>query len=102
MTPVSMGIIGGLILGKVLGIFGVAWLAIKFKIASLPQGSSMSQVFGVAFLGGIGFTMSIFVADLAFMGSPELIFQAKVGILAASLFAGLFGYSWLRFVAKSK
>jgi len=55
-----------------------------------------------AFLGGIGFTMSIFVADLAFKGSPELIFQAKVGILAASLFAGLFGYFWLRFVAKSK
>jgi len=102
MTPVSMGIIAGLLLGKVLGIFGVAWLAIKLKIATLPQGSNMSQIFGVAFLGGIGFTMSIFVADLAFMDSLELIFQAKVGILAASLFAGLFGYSWLRFVAKSK
>jgi len=102
MTPVSMGIIGGLILGKVLGIFGVAWLAIKLKMAELPKGSSMGQIFGVAFLGGIGFTMSIFVADLAFIGNAELIFQAKVGILAASLFAGLFGYSWLRFVAKSK
>ena len=102
MTPVSMGIIAGLILGKVLGIFGVAWLAIKLKIATLPQGSTMSQIFGVAFLGGIGFTMSIFVADLAFINSPELIFQAKVGILAASLFAGLFGYFWLRFVAKSR
>jgi len=102
MTPVSMGIIAGLILGKVLGIFGVAWLAIKLKLADLPKGSSMNQIFGVAFLGGIGFTMSIFVADLAFIGNSELIFQAKVGILAASLFAGLFGYSWLRFVAKSK
>ena len=101
MTPVSMGIIAGLILGKVLGIFGVAWLAIKLKMATLPQGSTMSQIFGVAFLGGIGFTMSIFVADLAFINSPELIFQAKVGILAASLFTGLFGYSWLRFIAKS-
>jgi len=100
MEPVSMGIIVGLILGKVLGIFGVAWLAIKLKIATLPQGSSMSQVFGVAFLGGIGFTMSIFVSDLAFINSPELIFQAKVGILAASLFAGTFGYFWLRFMAK--
>ncbi|MGB5505427.1 MAG: Na+/H+ antiporter NhaA [Sulfurovum sp.] len=100
LEPVSMGIIGGLILGKVLGIFGIAWLAIKLKIATLPQDSSMSQIFGVAFLGGIGFTMSIFVADLAFVNSPELIFQAKVGILAASLFAGLFGYSWLRFIAK--
>jgi NhaA family Na+:H+ antiporter len=101
MTPVSMGIIAGLILGKVLGIFGVSWLAIKLKMATLPQGSTMNQIFGVAFLGGIGFTMSIFVADLAFMGNAELIFQAKVGILAASLFAGFFGYFWLRFVAKS-
>jgi len=102
MEPVSLGIIVGLILGKVLGIFGVAWLAIKLKIATLPQGSTMNQIFGVAFLGGIGFTMSIFVSDLAFVDSPELIFQAKVGILTASLFAGLFGYFWLRFVAKSK
>jgi len=102
MTSVSLGIIAGLVLGKVLGIFGVAWLAIKLNIASLPQGSSMNQIFGVAFLGGIGFTMSIFVADLAFVGNPELIFQAKVGILAASLFAGLFGYTWLRLVAKSQ
>jgi NhaA family Na+:H+ antiporter len=100
MTPVSLGIIVGLVLGKVLGIFGVAWAAIKLGYAKLPQDSSMSQLFGVAFLGGIGFTMSIFVADLAFVGKDELIFQAKVGILAASLFAGLFGYFWLRFVAK--
>ena len=100
VTPVSMGIIAGLILGKVLGIFGLAFVAIKMGIAKLPEGSTMSQIFGVAFLGGIGFTMSIFVADLAFLGNPELIFQAKVGILAASLFAGLFGYLWLRIIAK--
>jgi NhaA family Na+:H+ antiporter len=100
MEPVSLGIVTGLILGKVLGIFGISWLAIKLKIAKLPQDSTMNQIFGVAFLGGIGFTMSIFVADLAFMGNDELIFQAKVGILAASLFAGLFGYLWLRFISK--
>jgi NhaA family Na+:H+ antiporter len=98
--PVSLGIIMGLILGKVIGIFGVSWLAIKLKIATLPQGSTMSQIFGVAFLGGIGFTMSIFVADLAFLNTPELIFQAKVGILAASLFSGLFGFFWLKYIAK--
>jgi len=102
MQPVSLGIISGLILGKVIGIAGVAWLAIKLGIAKLPEGSSMSQVFGVAFLGGIGFTMSIFVADLAFLGNDALIFQAKIGILAASLFAGLFGYFWLKFAAKDK
>jgi NhaA family Na+:H+ antiporter len=100
VTPVSMGIIAGLILGKVIGIAGVAWVAVKLGIAKLPEGSSMSQVFGVAFLGGIGFTMSIFVADLAFLGNDTLIFQAKVGILAASLFTGLFGYFWLRLIAK--
>ncbi len=94
---VSLGIISGLILGKVLGIAGVAWLAIKLGIAKLPEGSSMSQIFGVAFLGGIGFTMSIFVADLAFLGNEALIFQAKIGILLASLISGLFGYLWLRF-----
>ena len=97
--PVSLGIIAGLIGGKVLGIFGIAWLAIKLKIAKLPKESSISQIFGVAFLGAIGFTMSIFVADLAFVNSEELIFQAKVGILLASLMAGVIGYIWLRFVA---
>jgi len=101
IEPVSLGIIAGLILGKVIGIAGVAWLAIKLKIAKLPESSSMSQIFGVAFLGGIGFTMSIFVADLAFLGSEAFIFQAKIGILSASLASGLFGYIWLRFVAKS-
>ena len=100
VSPVSLGIIAGLILGKVLGIAGVAYIAVKLGIAKLPESSTMSQVFGVAFLGGIGFTMSIFVADLAFLGNEALIFQAKVGILAASLFAGLFGYFWLRLTTK--
>ena len=93
--PVSLGIIFGLIFGKVLGIGGVAFLAIKLGIGKLPEASKMSQIFGVAFLGGIGFTMSIFVADLAFLGEPQLIFQAKIGILVASLTAGAIGYLWL-------
>ena len=100
LEPVSLGIITGLVFGKVIGIFGLSWLAIKLKIAQLPKGSTMNQIFGVSFLGGIGFTMSIFVADLAFISSPELILQAKVGILSASLFAGLFGFFWLKYVAK--
>lgn len=102
VEPISLGIIAGLILGKVIGIFGVSWVAIKLKIAKLPENSTMSQIFGVAFLGGIGFTMSIFVADLAFINSPELIFQAKVGVLFASLVSGLFGYFWLKSVSKLK
>ncbi len=100
VTPVSLGIIAGLILGKVIGIAGVAWVAVKLGIAKLPEDSTMSQVFGVAFLGGIGFTMSIFVADLAFVGNDALVFQAKVGILAASFFAGAFGFIWLKYMTK--
>jgi len=101
MSTTSLGIILGLILGKVIGVFGVSWLAIKLNIATLHSVSTMSQVFGVSLLAGIGFTMSIFIAELAFVGSPNLIFQAKVGILATSSFSGLVGYIWLRFVAKS-
>ncbi len=99
IEPVSIGIIMGLVLGKVIGIAGVAFLAVKSGIAKLPDGSTMSQVFGVSFLGGIGFTMSIFVAELAFIGNDILIFQAKVGILAASLFTCLFGFFWLKYIA---
>ena len=102
IEPVSLGIIAGLIIGKVLGIAGISWLAVKIGIAKLPENSTMSQIFGVSFLGGIGFTMSIFVADLAFLGNEALIFQAKVGILSASLFAGFFGFLWLKYIAKSK
>jgi len=102
MEPVSLGIIAGLIIGKVIGIFGVSWFIIKLKIAKLPENTTMKQIFGVSLLGGIGFTMSIFVANLAFINNPELIFQAKAGVLCASLFAGLFGYFWLKAVSENK
>jgi NhaA family Na+:H+ antiporter len=102
LEPVSLGIISGLILGKVLGIAGSAYLAIKLGIASLPHNTTHSQIFGVAFLGGIGFTMSIFVAELAFLGNDTFIFQAKVGILVASLLAGIIGYTWLRLTPQTK
>lgn len=98
--PISIGIMVGLIFGKVVGIFGISWLAIKSKVATLPKGSTMSQIFGVALLGGIGFTMSIFVADLAFLNKPDFIFQAKVGVLVASLLSGISGYLWLKHIAK--
>lgn len=100
LQPISLGVIAGLVFGKVFGIAGISYLAVKLGIAKLPDGSTMSQVFGVAFLGGIGFTMSIFIAELAFAGNSELIFQAKIGILAASLFAGVFGFIWLKYIAK--
>lgn len=101
LEPVALGIILGLILGKVIGIFGVSWVAIKLGIARLPSGSTMSQVFGVSFFGGIGFTMSIFIANLAWPPGSDLLDQAKTAILIASLLAVILGYVWLRFVAKS-
>ncbi|WP_331775240.1 Na+/H+ antiporter NhaA [Sulfurospirillum sp. 1612] len=100
--PVSLGIIFGLVVGKVIGIFGVSWLAIKLGIAKLPENATISQLFGVSFLGGIGFTMSIFVADLAYSTNPALLVQSKTAILSASVLAGLIGYFWLRFVAHKK
>lgn len=103
LEPVALGIILGLIFGKVLGIAGVSILAIKLGLARLPKDTSYSQIFGVAFLGGIGFTMSIFIAELAWLNiedGAELLLQAKTGILFASLLAGVIGFVWLRFIAK--
>ena len=96
ISPISLGIIFGLLFGKIIGIFGVSWVAIKLGWAKIPRDGTLSQVFGVALLGGIGFTMSIFVAELGFYGAPEMIIQSKIGILLASLVAGIGGYLWLR------
>jgi NhaA family Na+:H+ antiporter len=94
--PPSLGIITGLVLGKPLGIFGFSWIAVKLGFASLPEGLTWGKVFGMSLLAGIGFTMSLFIADLAFGLSPSLSF-AKAGILAGSLISGLLGYFYLRF-----
>ncbi|HHJ12243.1 MAG TPA: Na+/H+ antiporter NhaA [Chromatiales bacterium] len=96
---VAPGIVLGLVVGKLLGIAGGVWLASRLGIGRLPQGVSMSHIVGAALLAGIGFTMSIFIADLAFFGNDALINAAKMGILAASLLSGLAGYAWLRWVA---
>ena len=99
--PVSLGIIVGLVLGKMLGILGTTWAALKLGVASLPSGARMSQILGVGLLGGIGFTMSIFIAELAWPGQEELLTQAKMGIICASLLAGSSGYLWLSFFSSS-
>ncbi len=101
IQPVTLGVMFGLIMGKVIGIAGVSWIAIKLGLAKLPNGATMSQLFGVSFLGGIGFTMSIFIADLAWEPGNELLLGAKTGILIASLVAGVVGFVWLRYIAKS-
>jgi NhaA family Na+:H+ antiporter len=93
---VTNGTILGLVIGKPLGIGIFAWLATRIGIATLPASAGWRALVGVSFLGGIGFTMSIFIASLAFPGSPALLDSAKVGILAASLIAGLAGWVMLR------
>ena len=92
-----LGIMAGLFIGKPLGISLFCWLALRFKLAKLPENTSWRQIFAVSVLCGIGFTMSIFISTLAF-GSldPTLITWAKLGILIGSLMAAVTGYSLLR------
>ncbi len=92
----SLGIMLGLIVGKQVGVTLLAWLAIRGRIGTLPEGSTWRQVYGASWLAGIGFTMSLFIAGLAFKDSPELLETAKIGILAGSLISGVAGYVILR------
>jgi NhaA family Na+:H+ antiporter len=101
MHPVTMGVSFGLIFGKVIGIAGSCWIALKLGIGQLPAETCFTQIIGVSLLGGIGFTMSIFIAELGFAHQPELLLMAKTGILFASLIAGMAGFVWL-YIAGSK
>ena len=93
--PVSLGILAGLFVGKQVGVVLLSYVAVKSRIADLPKGSTWGQVYGVGILMGIGFTMSLFVANLSFI-RPELLDIAKVGILVASVISGVVGYIILR------
>ncbi|HET6314389.1 MAG TPA: Na+/H+ antiporter NhaA [Chloroflexia bacterium] len=93
--PVALGILAGLLIGKPLGLFGATWLAVRAGLVTLPQSVTWRHIAGLACLGGIGFTMSLFVATLAFGGDP-LLETAKLGILAASLIAGTAGFLLLK------
>lgn len=91
-SGLGLGIICGLVLGKLIGINLFSWIAIKFKISSLPQNSSWTQMLGVGLLAGIGFTMSIFIALLSFKGEIQIQDEAKFAILIASFIAAIAGY----------
>ena len=89
--PVALGIMTGLLLGKVLGVVGVSEFMIKVFSVQLPKGMNKFHLWGAGFLAAIGFTMSLFIAGLAFKGEL-LIKEAKLGILMASLVASVLGY----------
>jgi NhaA family Na+:H+ antiporter len=97
----SIGIFVGLIAGKPLGIFLFSFAAVTLSICSLPQGINWKHILGIGFLGGIGFTMSIFITLLAY-NNPEQITQSKIAVLLASLISGVMGYLWLRLVLRTK
>jgi NhaA family Na+:H+ antiporter len=99
-TPNSLGITAGLIVGKPLGIFLLSFVAVAGGICRLPLDLNWRHIFGAGLLGGIGFTMSIFITNLAFGGNPEMISASKIAILLSSLTAGTIGFLWLRLWGK--
>ena len=86
----AQAIVAGLLIGKPVGIAGAAWLAVRFKLAGLPTNTSWQQIIGVGLLGGIGFTVSLFITELAF-DDPAIVDNAKLAVLAASVLASVIG-----------
>ncbi|MBW2452409.1 MAG: Na+/H+ antiporter NhaA, partial [Deltaproteobacteria bacterium] len=98
-NPLTVGVALGLLVGKPVGITFAAWIAVKLGLAHLPDNTQWKEIFGIAILGGIGFTMSMFITNLAYF-DEELITNAKVGIFIASLLAGIIGYVFLASLRK--
>jgi NhaA family Na+:H+ antiporter len=99
-TTNSSGVIGGLVIGKPLGITLLSFVAVTIGICRLPLDLNWKHVFGAGLLGGIGFTMSIFITNLAFVGNSKIINASKMAILLASLTAGTLGFLWLKLLGK--
>ena len=99
---VSLAIIISLVLGKLLGIWLFSFATVKLRIAPAPEGADWTMMAGVAAMGGIGFTVSLFIANLSFPGSPELLNLSKLGIVAGSVISALLGMAVLRFSLPKK
>ncbi len=97
----SAGIIGGLVLGKPIGITLLSFIAVAVGVCRLPADLSWRHIFGAGLLGGIGFTMSTFITNLAFAGNTDVINSSKMAILLASLVAGVVGFMWLRLFGRA-
>ena len=101
-NPILLGSMFGLLFGKFIGITGASWIAVRLGVAQMPTGARFSQLAAVSVLGGIGFTMSIFIAELAFAQHADYLLLAKTGVLAGSLMAGIIGFIWLYWLGRNK
>jgi NhaA family Na+:H+ antiporter len=102
MNPVPLGIVCGLFFGKQIGVFLFSYLSIKFKIAEMPSNSNWIKFYGVGVLTGIGFTMSLFIGNLAFGENNQYIDDVKIGVLTGSLLSTFAGYFLLLLVTSKK
>ena len=101
IAPIPLGIVAGLVVGKPLGIFGATWLAVASGLAPKPEGANWWQILGVGMLGGIGFTMSLFIGMLAFADAKQGT-QLRLAVLVASLVSAIAGYLVLRVSAPAR
>ena len=102
LAPVPLGILCGLFFGKQIGVFLFSFLSVKFKLAEMPSNSNWIKFYGIGILTGIGFTMSLFIGNLAFLDYPNDMDGVKIGVLAGSLFSALVGYFFLLIVTERK
>ena len=102
LEPVPMGVLCGLFFGKQIGVFIFSYLSVKLKYAEMPSNSNWIKFYGVGILTGIGFTMSLFVGNLAFVENPIYMDGVKIGVLSGSFLSALVGYFLLLLVSKKK
>ena len=102
LEPVPLGILCGLFFGKQIGVFLFSFLSVKFKLAEMPSNSNWIKFYGIGILTGIGFTMSLFIGNLAFLDYPNDMDGVKIGVLAGSLLSALVGYFLLLIVTERK
>ncbi len=100
LRPVTLGVVLGLVFGKFLGIASFTWLAVRLRFAELPAGVQWRHILGAAWLGGIGFTMSLFIGQLAFTDESVLFEQARLGIILATVISAIIGLIWLYLSAR--
>ncbi len=98
----TFAIILGLVVGKFVGIYLFSWVTLKLKLADMPNGMTWKNLSGICLLGGIGFTVSLFIANLSFGEEPHLLNQAKMGVVAGTVLAGILGYIVLHFTLPKK